>query len=135
MSMTLSDLTEWVRKVNTDNGWRDNTEEALTGSARANALIKDIALIDTEAAEGIEEVRNGNDIQAYYSDGTGERYLEPKALDGSLRKPEGLPSELADVVIRAVDTADKWGIDLESAIEVKMRFNASRGHRHGGKVA
>jgi NTP pyrophosphatase (non-canonical NTP hydrolase) len=50
-------------------------------------------------------------------------------------KPEGVPSELADVVIRALDAADAWGIDLGAVIEEKLAYNATRGHRHGGKTA
>ena len=50
-------------------------------------------------------------------------------------KPEGVPSELADIVIRALAAADAWGIDLQSAIEEKLAYNQTRGYRHGGKTA
>lgn len=50
-------------------------------------------------------------------------------------KPEGFPSELADVVIRVFDTAESLGIDIASEIERKMTFNATRSYRHGGKRA
>lgn len=41
--------------------------------------------------------------------------------------------ELADIVIRAMDTAEAIGVDLGRAIEIKARYNESRAYRHGGK--
>lgn len=46
-------------------------------------------------------------------------------------KPEGLPSELADIVIRVCDFAEHLGIDLEYEIELKGRYNETRPHKHG----
>jgi len=46
-------------------------------------------------------------------------------------KPEGLPSELADIVIRVADMAHWLGIDLEQEIRLKSDFNESRPVKHG----
>ncbi|MBR3996408.1 MAG: hypothetical protein IKI97_14170, partial [Clostridia bacterium] len=46
-------------------------------------------------------------------------------------KPEGVPSELADAVIRCFDMADYYGIDLEAAIMEKHAFNLTRPYKHG----
>ncbi len=57
-----------------------------------------------------------------------------EALDAH-RKGRGLAAigeELADVVIRVMDTAEAMGIDLEGAVRQKMWFNAMRSQRHGG---
>lgn len=58
--------------------------------------------------------------------------------NGALRragyaKPEGVPSELADIVIRAMDIAEFYGIDLGRAILEKMEYNQARPYKHGGK--
>jgi NTP pyrophosphatase (non-canonical NTP hydrolase) len=49
-------------------------------------------------------------------------------------KPEGIPIELADVIMRVLDFCETSGIDIEEALTLKMEFNKTRKHRHGGKV-
>lgn len=41
--------------------------------------------------------------------------------------------ELADIIIRALDTAERLGLDMEYAIAVKHTFNTTRPRKHGGK--
>ena len=114
MTLTMMNIQEQIRDVNVANGWR--TPDVEESSAEQVARL---ALISTEVSEAIEEIRNGHAVtENYYVDG----------------KPEGVPSELADVVIRAFDTADAWGIDLGRYILDKLHYNAGRGFRHGGKV-
>lgn len=48
-------------------------------------------------------------------------------------KPEGIPSELADIIIRVLDICGYHRIDIAAAIADKMAYNETRSHRHGGK--
>lgn len=78
-----------------------------------------LALVHSEVSEALEDYRNGLPLN--------ENHYEPNG------KPCGVPSELADVVIRVMDMCERYGIDLEKAILEKHEFNKSRPYKHGGK--
>ena len=82
-----------------------------------------IALMHSELSEALEVYRNGRPVKKIF-------YEDPQ-WDG---KPEGLPIELADVVIRIAQFCKEYDIDLERALGEKLEFNKTRPYRHGGKV-
>jgi NTP pyrophosphatase (non-canonical NTP hydrolase) len=79
-----------------------------------------IALIHSEASEALEEFRTGHEADDLYM--------------GDDEKPEGVPSEFADIIIRVLDACYQFGIDIDEAMAVKMGYNRTRPFRHGGKV-
>ena len=91
-----------------------------------------IALMHSELSEALEALRSG-DTGLYYVEG-GERFEEQRYEFGiPVRKPEGLDSELADVVLRVMDYAQQRGINLADVIRTKMEYNSSRATMHGRK--
>lgn len=124
-------------------GWiNENAARRVQEEAQANLRnhqIMALALIITEASEAIEELRNGRAIdETWYSCRVGGTTYAWTAGDevpilalGYPAKPEGVPSELADIVIRVLDLSAKAGIDLSSMIQEKLGYNATREYKHG----
>ena len=97
-----------VHEVAKAHGWWENPR----------TIGELLMLITSEVVEAFEEVRNGHEPnETYYKDG----------------KMEGVPSELADIVIRVMDLCEYCGIDLERAILEKHEYNKTRPYKHGGK--
>lgn len=106
----LRDLQQECWQISEDHGWHDKS--GTTFGDR-------IALIHSEASEALEAFRHTGQPQETWFDGD---------------KPEGVPSELADVMIRVFDLCQIHGIDIADAIASKMAYNRTRPYRHGGKA-
>jgi len=88
----------------------------LAAYAEAAIISSEIALIQSEASEALENVRGG---------------FEP---DDKVPEFMGIEAELADVVIRIMDMAAGRGFRVGAAIIAKMAMNATRPPMHGGKA-
>lgn len=105
--MTIQEYVTQSHATAVEKGWWDKPRDLPT----------QIALMHSELSEALEAHRN-EDPQLYLVDG----------------KPEGIAAEFADVLIRIFDTCGKYGFQLEEALRLKMEYNRTRPHRHGGKV-
>jgi NTP pyrophosphatase (non-canonical NTP hydrolase) len=83
---------------------------------------------------------HGQEMRLRFPDGHKQfidlnRALDREALrdEGWYTKPIGIPSELADIIIRVLDICGAYGVDIDAAVESKMEFNETREVRHGGK--
>lgn len=121
--MKITDLVKQAYENAKDKGWHETERSPLEYHA----------LIHSEVSEATEAARIGSDplyfpnapTHGVIREGVGEYIL--------VVKPEGELVELADVVIRIADYCGSRGWDLERAIKLKMEYNKTRPHRHGGK--
>lgn len=116
LEQSLQFSGDYVKRVNVANGWF--TENRSFG--------EDVALLHSEVSEMLEAYRTWGVMDP--NDG------DVQNADGSLIKPEGIGSEAADVLVRLLDTCYRYNINLGHEFYKKMRYNETRGFRHGGKV-
>jgi len=119
-----------------------NAERQIVSNAfRAQKL----ALMTTEISEAIEAERNNKHADLRYFE---ERMMQiEKSYNGIVfvsqaQKDEdfkhvfknsikdSVEDELADAMIRIMDYAARYNIDLEKHIELKMKFNSLRAYKH-----
>lgn len=115
MSKSLMDMQHEVEEWVIEKGWMDD-----------RTFGDECALIHSEVSEMLEAFRKHGD------DDLTPVISEVDRRAGRLPKPEGVPSEVADVLIRLLDTCNRHGIDLEYEYTRKMEYNETRAHRHGG---
>ena len=115
--LDLKQLSEEIRAVNLEHGW-----DSYVGSVPERFSEK-MLLIVSEISEALEEFRNHRGINEVYCN------------DEKPDKPEGIPIELADAIIRILDFCEGNDIDIVKAIEGKVAYNKTRPYRHGGKKA
>lgn len=128
-----------------------DTAEQSGWHERDRELPEALALIHSEVSEALEAYRDGMEetanqyrykvadvvVDPAYEDGeytyTTLPVMEDQEGNPILGKPEGVASELADVIIRVLDYSEQKGIDTIRVMLQKMEFNKTRGYRHGGK--
>lgn len=125
--MKISELQERAYRQSADKGFHDN--EPTEGRALLSLNAERIALIHSELSEALEELRNGKAANETYYPTQGRH----EGWEQGPFKPEGVPSEMADVVIRVLDFCGANNIDLEAMILEKLDYNATRANKHGGK--
>lgn len=125
--LVFEDMVNEVVAFLKDKGWYDD----------GRSVGDEIALLHSECSEALEEFRAGHmktRFEYHTSNGATFYMDSPEDEHGNPGKPVGFPSELADILIRLLDDADRHKVDLVQEFRLKMRYNWTRAHRHGGKA-
>jgi len=136
----LAQLQQRIFNINESKGFHEDRPKpmrigsTLSGIAERNQRLANwqgnkLMLIVSEVAEAQDEIRNGRAAdETYYP--TAQRDLDGSVVGGPF-KPEGVPSEIADVVIRCFDFAGTEGFNLAEIILEKLAYNETRPYKHG----
>jgi NTP pyrophosphatase (non-canonical NTP hydrolase) len=119
-------LNDWAQEVGqycVEKGWREQVE--------AEPSIDELAIHCANLHGEVSELWEAGRRQKLFalcdkSEEMKSRCIEPLT---------NLEEELADVIIRALDTAVAFGVNIQAAVALKMAYNKTRPVRHGGKVA
>jgi NTP pyrophosphatase (non-canonical NTP hydrolase) len=111
--MTIKEWQKEVWATAKSRGWHENLP-------REDDIYKYLGNIHGEVSEAWELARKSD-------------FSPTKVWKDENGKLQGFPTELADIFIRVLDTAESFGIDLEDAVAQKNAYNKTRPWRHGGK--
>lgn len=101
----LNQLGVEILAINVANGWDVCKPEDW---ADTNKIAAKLALIHSEVSEALEAIRHND--------------------------KENFTEEMADVLIRVLDTTAGLGLDMDTTVAVKLEKNRHRGYKHGGKL-
>jgi hypothetical protein len=110
---SVDDFAKMIDSICEIKGWNES----------GRSVDEWIALAHSEISEAYEEHRNHKGpTEIYYN-------------EDNPTKPEGIPIELADCVIRIMHYFARHDISLREALIMKISYNVTRPYRHGGKKA
>lgn len=108
--MNYKDITNLSKEIHEANKAKGFYSPPLS-------VVEMLALVHSEVSEAVEAERAGDHRLRISETG----------------KPEGTPSELADVIIRVLDICGYLNIDIGDALETKLAYNKTRAYKHGKK--
>ena len=149
--MNLTEFSKEVHKDNVEKGFYEDFNElkkyVIDTTYERNQTLKTmfidqrLALIMSEAGEAVEANRKGRFAklkefkQVYAQDVELLDREEDTAFKHNFEIfiKDTLEDEIADTIIRLLDLSGYMGINIQKHIDLKLKFNKLRAHKHGKK--
>lgn len=119
----MNELAQEIHEIAKAHGWWETDRN----------FGESLALIHSEVSEALEDWRRGRQLNLIYW--TVENYYDRGEEKVVRNKPDGIPVEFADIIIRVLDLCAAYNIDIDTAIKEKIAFNRKRPYRHGNLLA
>lgn len=140
-------MTEPKNPYKTDERFRDIDRELESACGALSTIAE--AVHSNAVEKGFQTPPQTLDTMAINTIGEISELWEAfraKSLDNPCDKTEGMTAlfgegltnqeeEIADILIRTLDLAARFKVDIAKAVRIKHGYNRSRGFRHGGKAA
>lgn len=120
---TINELSKEIHKINVKNGFYEGEKN----------IGEMLALIHSEVSESLEADRKSRYMNGSIRAVNGWFETDKFKEGFEFAVKDTFEDELADIMIRVMDLAQFKGIDLESHIQAKMRYNSLRPYKHGKK--
>lgn len=126
--MDLLKLQNEAWKIAEEKGWHDKPLSFGEFISLCHGELSEaLEIFRDKGEEAITRTGLEHETITHYSNGVVDMKVPVTS------KPEGIPVELADVIIRILDYCESQGISMSQSIETKMMYNKTRSYRHGGK--
>ena len=141
----LNELRDECHKNAVDHGFWEVVGDdgvVIKDGEEKNTFPKCMALVVSEIGEAIEADRKKNwlkdkdmDLRLGETRDTLAEFVESSTIEERINFTKrilkgNVEEEIADVIIRILDLAGHYNIDLDSIVRLKMDYNASRPYKH-----
>jgi NTP pyrophosphatase (non-canonical NTP hydrolase) len=132
---TIEDWQQEVYENNVAHGWFEEDRPFAADVALLHSEVSE--MLEAHRAWGLEDCTGTGGHARDCEVITWKVFVRGGAAPpctcsrGALPKPEGVGSEMADVLIRLLDTAQRTGVDLRAEYCRKMEYNRTRPIKHG----
>ena len=125
----LNELAKECFEIAKANGFNSYTKEN-----EDLVIPRDLMLIVSELSEALEALRHNKraDLQLYAFD-TNNSAAEFNKTGFETWIKDSFEDEICDTIIRLLHLCGVMGIDIDMHVYLKMEYNKTREHKHGGK--
>lgn len=113
----LNTLSKKIHDANVKKGFYDNPREIGTL----------LMLVVSELSEALEADRKNRHCKEQVDSTLDDNYIE--LFEQKVK--DTFEDEIADALIRLFDLVGYLNIDIDAHIDMKLRYNATRPHKHG----